>query len=136
MKPRFSILALLGITAYVAVTVGGIVSTNSIWNYANQGVWIATVAWGIIVASGKDSAGAAFGRGFTLSCLACLAFASFHYAVWDHQRSRFIFSGVPFADFIRVAILHDSIIVGLAGGCLALGRYRRLERREQREKAG
>ncbi len=53
MKPRCSILTLLGITAYVAVNVAGFV--HPFWEFIATCLWCLTLFAAFIVAAGRTS---------------------------------------------------------------------------------
>jgi hypothetical protein len=64
MKPRFSILTLLGITGYVATVAAGIVEPLSHWSSVAIYAWMAILFWSAIEAMCSKSLRSAFAGGF------------------------------------------------------------------------
>lgn len=135
MKPRFSILALLGVTAYVAVLFAGFL--QPVWITVSQWMIYVVNAAFIIVAAGKASSSSVFARGMILAI-----------GVFAGQ----IYSGTPLAQMLTPVFFYIEhyyprgseeqahlygviawqfyFVIGAAVGCLALWRYRVLERRQ------
>jgi len=71
MKPRYSILTLLGVTAYVALAITAALNPLSAWRRAWLVVWLLAVAYPIVLAlNATDLLGRVFGR----VAIACGAF--------------------------------------------------------------
>ncbi len=161
MKPRFSILTLLGITLWAAVTLAAWTDPLSEWPFAVLCTWCVILVTIATVAAQSVSSQTVFARG--------MLFATFVYgmATWaeeewltrEHRLPHFslgelvsgatppipavsrplsIFDEFPWGtgESLLVAFCNVSLAFGLLGGCLALWRYRVLERREQQEKSG
>lgn len=161
MKPRFSILALMGIMAYVAVHIAGLTFPLSWWNSISFYLWVLLVAWASIEAFSSKSKRSAFAGGLLMATLSYCAAASFEGELsaglygnnsgphikmphdhlehlLDQSMDQTIAIGLPpVKELLRKEAIHRSAVVlssialGLLGGCLALWRYRRLERREK-----
>lgn len=154
MKPRFSILALMGVTAYVAVVVAAInTPTNQVVNAMAFYCWLAATIALAVLGAQSTSAVTVFARG-------CL-FTSLIYFVVGWSGIDFLLPGPEMpnqylsewlsdrakgmtppagsskhqhefyaSEYIWRHMLHNcSLAFGLVGGCLALWRYRVLERR-------
>lgn len=157
MKPRFSILTLLGITAYVAVNVAALQKPDSGWTIIVFYTWLAILAFASINAAQPSSPAAVFSRGFVFVALVYGA-STFVYRMvtlgqpplphiyltdfihslmtGDGRGPRFDpFAASPALALYLVPFHNVSLIFGLFGGSLALWRYRRLERRELQEKS-
>ncbi len=130
MKPKFSILTLLVITAYVAVNAAAF--RSELMLYVAQCQWHAIVFALIVVAAGRTTPQTVFARGCLLTFL--LTFGAL------------IIEAFPVVTMLVVAITDSlketggpgpyqvtaasfSLVFGLLGGCIALWRFRVLERR-------
>ena len=159
MKPRFSILTLLAITAYVAITAGGFV--NSLGNWIATGLWcISTFAMIPIATAGKTGPLVVFARGFLLGCfwlviVAIANYGSLEYVlavpgeyfdsrveeavyIGDGVRREIDASAQPVAtiDLIHLFLQTVFTVIGSVSGLLAVWYYRRQERRAHQEKSG
>lgn len=145
MKPRFSILTLLGATAYVSVIAAAVVQPTSWIRYAP--FWVGTILliWLLPIAAGSTTAKSVFVRGVFLGLLLfqvmrevepifgddAYQFFNWHPTSYDtygweeHNINAFYNAG---------RVVHQCFlsIAGAVGGCLALWRYRVLERREKK----
>lgn len=141
MKPRFSILTLLGITAYVAISFAGVLSKT--WFFIASGVWSIAMLALFALAIRERSAQVIFARGFVCGGMlfVLLFIGNLDFA---EELLRFIRNIVD--DSTNVAInsrATESLIIqsvatllGTAIGTTALWRYRVLERREQQRTTG
>lgn len=156
MKPRFSIRMLLGVTAYAAICIAGLVKPLSWWSDIAFVAWFFTMIWLAAIAAGRTSSASVFSRAFILSALAYIGVSWIrseyytrggvatwrvpHEALWiavnpditndpaDPDGNLWFSQGMLLARLIHV---YTASIFGLLGGGLALWRYRRLERRKQ-----
>ncbi|MDZ4780127.1 MAG: hypothetical protein SGJ19_07745 [Planctomycetia bacterium] len=159
MKPRFSILALLGVTAYLAVAAAGLIYPLSIWNTLSFCLWIAVLAALAIEGANSNSGGSTFARGMLATCLIYVAVATL-YEGRDYVDERFLDSekrAMPhyaillmspeprweYEDYgelnlklYRCGVANASFNFGLLGGSLALWRYRVLQRRPKEQADG
>ncbi len=137
MKPRFSILTLLGITAYVALNVAAFRSRLTC-NIA-QCVWWVLVFYTLIVAVGRTTTRTVFARAFLASML--IAFGAIAFEFWP-----FVIELI--ADIAETLAEPDPTMgksflfacnvclgFGLLCGSLAIWNYRRQERRANQEKS-
>ncbi|MDZ4780125.1 MAG: hypothetical protein SGJ19_07735 [Planctomycetia bacterium] len=135
MKPRFSILTLLGVTAYVAINAA-----------AFQSLAVCAVArwlwWGLmflvlIVATGRTSGRTVFARGLLLSVLFAFTAITYHNAHlwpllnWLENLTNTLAGTSADEDVYFLVITNATLAFGLVGGALSLWRYRVLERREK-----
>jgi hypothetical protein len=150
VKPRFSILAILGLTAYVAVAAYAL-SQQTIASAALQlYAWFAVVLWIGITAFAGSPAARAFAGAFTVACLAYVAIAivggrgmslldtpdEWMPHIWLRTAivEKFGLSQrgpVAYHTFYPWTVTNTSLIVGLVGGVLGRWRYRVLEGREK-----
>lgn len=158
MKPRFSILTLLGSTAYIAVAMAAFRDPYSIAYVTNIWAWLAVLVYAVIAAS---SGGVERTRVFAIAFAACAVLYTL--ADWHLQSlsddsvdmpSQFLvdpIAGPPIRswgeedcelekvvvqeefrkDIRRLVGMNSSLVFGVLGGVLALWRYRVLERREK-----
>lgn len=139
MKPRFSILTLLGITAYVAVNVAAFARPTTIW--ISIAFWIAFVVIValLVAASGRTSNQSVFARGMLLGVLVYDVLRRWEpgsWFGWEWSYFRVDSHSELFevmANRQTLAMQSSQLAFGLLGGCLALWRYRRNERREKQE---
>ncbi len=159
MKPRFSILTLLGITAYVAVNVAALQRPGTGWSNVAFFMWLAILVIAAIHAAQESSGITVFARGMVLVTLvygaATFVYRMVHFdqpplphvyvagviqrltSESPYPKDRFWFD--PFAvgtsnlQVYLVAFQNVSLALGLLGGSLALWRYRVLERRAAKE---
>jgi hypothetical protein len=149
MKPRFSILTLLGITAYVAVNAAAIASPLSGLVLLVLVLWTGIVCAVASVAAQSNSSTAVAARGTFFGVLTYFV-AAWVDETWytsDYRLPHFYVGEVlsdnvarshygVIGEMYRLAFLNVSLIFGLLGGSLALWHYRRQERRANQEKSG
>ncbi|MDZ4783191.1 MAG: hypothetical protein SGJ19_23335 [Planctomycetia bacterium] len=140
MKPKFSILTLLGITAYVAVAIAGVVSP--VGHYVGLGLWAVGTLMVFVVATGVASDRVIFSRGFVagstwglLMLMLNLTWESHFYEAAEALR-RMLTSPID-SRTIELNLMQFSVTcIGLLTGYLALWHYRWQERRAKKEKSG
>ncbi|MDZ4780126.1 MAG: hypothetical protein SGJ19_07740 [Planctomycetia bacterium] len=160
MKPRFTLLTLLGVIAWVAVNAAALRINGDAWSNVAFFIWLAILVVAAIYAAQDSSGITVFARGMVLVTLvygaATFVYRMVHFdqpplphvyvagaiqsltSEWPYPNDRFWFD--PFAAgtgnlrIYLVAFQNVSLAFGLLGGSLALWRYRLLERRAK-EKA-
>lgn len=144
MKPRFSILTLLAITTYVAVTIAGILDPTSVGSVAIFLVWMAAVIVFASRAAGSSCQQQAFARGFMAVCLICVSAAmlcknpvgAILAMIYESSLFPMLTENGDIAHaYVRLAMAHGSLALGFLGGYLSVRRYRNLERRIQCERS-
>jgi hypothetical protein len=163
MKPRFSILTLLGVTAYVGLSIAAIRDPLSIWSSISFLAWFGVVTFIGIYALIEKGPRAAYFGGMFVTILAYSVAASVEANVgendwgsrlidqiamphnWLHEYigntkdPEFMLSRKDVLDHLtyrvarRWSVTQCSLVFGMIGGCLAFWRYRVLERREKEQ---
>jgi membrane associated rhomboid family serine protease len=137
MKPQFSILALLVITAYAAINVAAFRSLG--FSAAARWLWWGIVFLALIESTGRTAARTVFARGLCLSVLFAFAAISYNHAhlypllLLLEQTTDAISGTQADEDVHHFAIELAAHLFGLIGGALAVWRFRRLERYGNRE---
>lgn len=152
MKPRFSILMLLGVTAYAGLTAGAFTRPLSILPYIHFAVVVVMMMGAVVIACGRPSHSSVFCRGFVL-----LTILSFLFRFWkpNDVESVYCLNSLSWNlyelmvgpsrsrqlsdDEVTTALRLGTILTmnvqlafGVLGGTLALWRFRVLERREKK----
>lgn len=154
MRPHFSILGLLAVTAYIALAVGGLRSPLSLAGSIALYGWLALMFTLSVSASGASSRRSAFARAALAASIAYIAASHFQRSPDYPQRGvvfelphRLIYliefdDRPPFRQFPfnvrvtegkldvsiyreRVATAHGSLLFGLLAGCIATWRFDR-----------
>lgn len=149
MKPRFSILTLLGVTLWAAMSFAALKYPSSAWSFA------VVCAFGVVLLAASVAAAqprSVFSRGFLFAAIAYSSVSLANEALWDipggrlphHFFAQIVTGELPpgtavgseeHFDFVfrenqslRVGFCNASLAVGFVGDSLALWRYRVLER--------
>ncbi|MDZ4780329.1 MAG: hypothetical protein SGJ19_08760 [Planctomycetia bacterium] len=141
MKPRFSILTLLGITAYLALVIAGLLS--EVWNVVAIAVWAIGTLLLFAVVTGQASGQVQFARGF----VAGLTWSGITFLFTVKLWQRWLYDAAnalreSFNTTLNISELETHILqliataIGLVFGTLACWRYRVLERRANQVKSG
>lgn len=77
MKPRFSILTVLGLTLYVAVAVVGAANPLSLWGFAVFPIWIVAAMWCIHRTAQGPGARYEFAKAFVIASTALVTLEMF-----------------------------------------------------------
>jgi len=136
MNPRFSILHLIVLTAYVAVTIGGLLDPVKVGGVSILMIWVAAVITFASRAAGAPSPRRAFARAFMAVCLICASVAMLarhpDQAIVNLLEERGLLA--PSAEdydralgYARLTMAHGSLALGLAGGCFAQHLHRGIE---------
>jgi hypothetical protein len=149
MKPRFTILTLLGVTAYVAINTAAFLNPVPILSYLQFALAVTLVLAATVEAAGPSSARAVFCRGFVAATVLYGVFQLWEPSFYQAGRGALTFwvditmfsEHTLMTEADMLAASRQSTIVGvnvfmtagLAIGFLALWRYRALERREKNE---
>ncbi len=156
MKPRFTILTLLGVTALVAVAARGVADPATPWSTVLLYAWLLVMVVLGVEASASRPPRSTFAAGTLLGTLTYIGLVvisvddqslidrehfvlphHFVHLVFDLRTTEAVWAewdDVGLA-WHRAALAITSLAFGLLGGTLALWRHHRLERREQQEKA-
>lgn len=128
MSPRYSILNLIVLTGYTAVTIGGLLDPVGAGLPALLAIWIAAVMMFASRAVGPASSRRAFARGFLAVCLACTSAAMLLHNPDQAILYRLGECGLiaPVADhddralgYARLSMAHGSLALGCLGGYAA-----------------
>ncbi len=152
MKPRFSILTLLGVTAYVALNAAVAVRPTSAWSAILFYAWLIIMLKQCLNAASDTSSNAVFARatlcGTIVYTVAALveSYASVvqpgdlslpHNAIYwivlslTEDDADSLMKVIPQrVGYFQWILLNSGLACGLFVGSLALWRYRRLERRD------
>lgn len=149
MKPRFSILMLLGITAFVGVSIAAFLQPLSIWIQVAFYAAAIVMLGVLVVACGRTSGQSVFCRGMICSVMMFTVFRMWEPVtpsisrtrLWDRPFTYYTGDSVvvsipPSREWLdtannhaRLAMQSVQFVFGILGGSLALWRYRVLERR-------
>lgn len=144
MKPRFTVLTLLGLTAYVATLIAAVYMPHSPGRHAWTLAWLVSVAWLVALAfNPTDATRFVFGRS-ALVCGACylvipLVVPGINYGGLPDTWITSWLTGQSSGTYLIVAPviqLTASLLFGLCGGWFALRIYGRMERRAKQEQPG
>lgn len=140
MKPRFSILGLLGITAYVAITLAGIAQPRSYWPEAAFYFSVLGLVYLVTVACGPTGRFAVFARGMVLGFMLFPIVRQLEPVYFDSNRLlllnwywSFRKTNKALDGMDTLAEQFNQTVFGLICGLLALWRYRVLQRREKEQ---
>ncbi len=137
MKPRFSILTLLGVTAYVAINAAAFQSL-AVCAVARW-LWWGLIFLVLIVATGRTSGRTVFARGLFLSVLLAYDSLTYHHAhlypllEWLEVVTNTLAGKSADEDVYFLVIQNTASAFGLVGGALSLWLYRVNERRAKEE---
>jgi hypothetical protein len=147
MKPRFSILTLLGITAYVAVNIVALLDAESPFGYCRVYLWLFVMLWLCIPVPGKEGA-TLFRRTSVFAALVYMVLASCDYWVLDDEETpvplphnvlaRLLLELIPGGDwtYLDLTLMPNvALCLGMIVGGIALWRYRIQQQRANQEKA-
>jgi len=138
---------LLGVTAYVAAALSAFIDPLGAFSTWSINLWLTAMAWLGIEAVQRRSDRSVFAGATMFACLAYVALSALNYyspsSPLPHQKLIELMTRpnrpaweeyeLQSYDMKRVlAITNFAVAFGLVAGSLALWRYRRLERREQR----
>ncbi len=137
MRPRFTILNLLVVTTYIAVTCAGLLDPEAIGGVSILMIWVAAVIVFASRAAGGPSPRRAFARGFMVVCLICASLSMLarhpdealliqlqdanviEPIGTDYQRA---------LGYARLSLAHGSLALGVLGGYVAQRQFGVTER--------
>jgi hypothetical protein len=146
MKPRFSILTVLGVTAFLGIQLATWVSIDSYWPDVAFLIFAALMVGTTVIACGKTNGRSIFARAFLFGMFLCEFLRVQEPGYYDRSRPKFfnwyrslMDYDAPFfasynADTLLITNLMtrmNSLAFGLICGFLALWYYERQERREK-----
>ncbi|MDZ4783343.1 MAG: hypothetical protein SGJ19_24105 [Planctomycetia bacterium] len=132
MKPRFSILNLLVVTTYLAVTFAGLLDPEVIGGVSILMIWVAAVIVFASRAAGGPSPRRAFARGLMVGCLICASVAMLVRKPDEAVVNELVQRGVIAPDakeydralgYARLSMAHGSLALGMLSGYVAQRQY-------------
>ncbi len=130
MKPRFSILTLLGITAYASIIFVGF---NSPIMFSL--IWMLIILIAVGVSTGDTCGRVVAARGFLVGASVALIVSFPCLLAIDYHESLSPMRGEKrHGTLSYLAIVNSQLAFGMLCGCVALGAHRRLERREHKSR--
>ncbi len=135
MKPRFSILTLLGVTAYVAMNAAAHAQPLTYLPYGAYYLAVAMLVHLIVIAAGPTTERSVFARGLLLAVALTNAIQFWEpeeLLLYGRGASTFTYTPdtVQSKDTRQALVSQNThLVFGIVCGSLALWRYRRLERR-------
>ncbi len=130
MKPRFSILTLLGGTAYASISLVGF---NSPLVFSL--IWMLTILIAVGVSTGATCGRVVAARAFLVGASVALIVSFSCVQVIDYHESFSPMRGEKRHGALNyLAIVNSQLAFGMLCGCVALWAHRRLERREHKSR--